>query len=62
MKRRNCAKTPKQEKIANARQAASLLLMERNDNGPVRAENEETKEELIERLLDKSELDYKCCG
>jgi hypothetical protein len=23
---------------------------------------EETKEELIERLLAKSDLDYKCCG
>ena len=25
-------------------------------------EQEETKEELIERLLAKAELDFKCCG
>jgi hypothetical protein len=29
---------------------------------PTAAEAEETKEQLIERLLAKSDLDYKCCG
>jgi hypothetical protein len=29
---------------------------------PQAQEAQETKEELIERLLAKAELDYKCCG
>jgi len=29
---------------------------------PQKPSKQETKEELIERLLAKAELDYKCCG
>ncbi|HEX7667502.1 MAG TPA: hypothetical protein VF407_23380 [Polyangiaceae bacterium] len=52
--------------MAFVREGASLKDMERNESAQhvhVKTEkNEETKEQLVERLLEKSDLDFKCCG